>query len=236
MYRIVSLFLLLVGAGPLLAQQGGYLYIESDPPRPFYLRTTDSIILSSQGSYLLLAPLKPWVGDIIVGIQGQQQAAFVFSLNDSLQERGLLLKDMGREGWRLVDWRKNESVNIRRLGRDEQSFSRMRKRSDAFALRLSQVMNDSTILYYEPPKIIAAQTNAIKADSAFERPVVQRGDIKIADTIAAKPELFRVKKLHITDLGTSWKLIYEVTEPEGKDTVEIEIIKLPLDKKPKKKR
>lgn len=139
----------LAGWSGLRAQDGGYLYLEADPSLPFYIRTTDSLVLSSSGNFLILAPLRHWTGDIVVGLQGQPQPVFQFTIKDTLIEAAYLLKNSA-DGWRLIDVRKNENVTIRRLGRNEQQFVNLKKRSDAFALRLSQAVNDSSILYYQP--------------------------------------------------------------------------------------
>lgn len=139
----------IAGWSGLRAQDGGYLYLESDPSLPFYIRTSDSLVLSSPGNFLILAPLRHWTGDIVVGLQGQPQPVFQFAIKDTLVEAAYLLKN-STDGWRLIDVQKNENVTIRRLGRNEQQFANLMKRSDAFALRLSQAVNDSSILYHQP--------------------------------------------------------------------------------------
>ncbi len=230
------------------AQEGGYIYIETSPSRPFYIRTADSILLSRAGNYLVLAPLKPWLGDIIVGFQGEVQAAFVFNLKDSSEERGLVLKDMQAEGWRLFDWQRNEMMNTRRLGRDEQYYARLQKRQDAFALRLAAVMGDSSILYYDPAvdksvaagkKKTGAPATAAPAAPGSAVPVVSQPVPPVASPSAASVSkggsdssgrfraspVSQVRRLFKTDLGGSWKLIYEVNGPEGRDTVEVNILK-----------
>jgi hypothetical protein len=193
-------------SGGLYAQSSGYLYIESDPPRDFYLRTRDSLFTSSPGGYLILAPLGAVTGDIIVGFPGRQQAAFVFTVKDTTVEKGLLLKDMQAEGWRLIDWQKNEPMNVRRLGRQENEQSTMIRRSDPFALRLSQVVNDTAILYYSAveKQAVTATRKGTDNDQAMSEikksPVTTGKEPKIPDTLSTPAEKSRENQVDSTVL------------------------------------
>ncbi|MFT4025089.1 MAG: hypothetical protein QM664_15040 [Flavihumibacter sp.] len=242
--------------------QGGYLYMETEPSRAFYVRTHDSLVLSSPGNFLILAPLRQWAGDIVVGFQGQSQPVFQFTVKDTLAEGSYLVKN-ATDGWRLIDVQKNQNVSIRRLGRDEQQLAHLQKRNDPFAYRLSQVVNDSSILYYQPalPGAVArAQTNtagpppvpvitAVAADStppaAGKPPVTSPAPPPAAEkkggvlsvfsrksnsepAPAKKEEGSGVRRLFKTDMGSGWKLIYEVDDFGKKDTIEVNIIKTPV--------
>jgi tRNA pseudouridine38-40 synthase len=129
-------------------QTGGYLYLETDPAIPFYLRTVDSVYSSGRNSYLILAPLDRIAGDIIVGFPGRDQAAIEFAVKDSAAEQGVFLRKDAQGGWRLVDMQTGADLPSRRLG-VAIDLAGWHKRTDEFALRLSRVMND-TLLLYEP--------------------------------------------------------------------------------------
>ncbi len=135
----------------LKAQNTGFVYIESEDAQPFYIRSRDSLYLSAPEGYIILAPLKNLKGELILGFPGKAAAAFVFTISSPEVDKGWLLRDMKKEGWRLYDIRKDELVPIRRLGSGSNPFQGMHKRNDAFAYRLSQVVNDSAVLYYNPP-------------------------------------------------------------------------------------
>ena len=208
-------------SGPALAQTPAYIYMESEPSRPFYLRTADSLYSSAPGNYLILAPLGRLKGEIIVGFPGKQQAAFVFTLPDTVTDRGLVLRDMQDQGWRLVDWRKNEPLFTRRLGRQEDEFAGMYRRSDAFALRLSQVVNDSSILFYtqvRPGTVEARSGSAAKAGK-------KKVQVGAGAPLGAVRPLSEVKLISKTDTGNHWLLVYEVKEGDTIDRVEVEIEK-----------
>jgi hypothetical protein len=177
--RLFSFFLafcLLVNT--LMAQDSGYLYIESENSQPFYIRTQDSLYMSAPEGYLILAPLKQIKGDLILGFPGQAAAAFVFSIGSSSWEKGFVLRDMKQEGWRLYDYKEEEMVNIRRLGKTEDRYVGMRKRTDPFAMRLAQLVNDTAVLYYRPldPSVAGASKKA---------PTPSRDTIAIAKTSPA---------------------------------------------------
>lgn len=170
-----------------MPQSSGFIYIESEPPRPFYLRTIDSLYVSSTGNYIILAPLGQLKGDIIVGFPGRQQAAFVFTLPDTITDRGLVLKDMRQEGWRLVDWRNNEPLITRRLGRQEDEYAGMYRRSDAFALRLSQVVNDSSVLFYSRAVVRKNETALGKTEAGKVEKTAIGGPKPVAETRKVQP-------------------------------------------------
>ena len=219
-------------SGATVAQSPGYLYIESEPSRPFYLRTADSLYNSAAGNYLILAPLRNMVGEVIVGFPGTS-AAFSFSLKDTSVEQGLILRDLKEEGWRLYDFRKNELVNVRRLGRQANELNGMLRRKDAFAVRLSQVVNDSIILYYKPVVTdLAKSNNPVKA-------VVVQNTVTPAPVEPAKPfpaatlpakTLPGIRRLSKMDLGNRWLLQFESREGAQVDTIQVEIDK-PVRKK-----
>lgn len=230
-FSVPILWIGLLISGATLAQSPGYLYIESEPSRPFYLRTADSLYSSSAGNYLILAPLRNMVGEVIVGFPGTS-AAFSFSLKDTSVEQGLILRDLKEEGWRLYDFRKNELVNVRRLGRQANELNGMTRRTDAFAVRLSQVVNDSIILYYKPAAAELVKGNsqlkAVVRDSVPPAPLESAKSLPAA-TLPAKP-LPGIRRLSKMDLGNRWLLQFESREGAQIDTIQVEIDK-PVRKK-----
>lgn len=197
-------------------QSQGFLYIEAEPSRPFYIRTHDSLYSSSTGNYIILAPLRKMAGEIIVGFPGAS-AAFSFTLKDTTAEQGLILRDLREEGWRLYDFRKNELINVRRLGRQANELNGMVRRNDAFAIRLSQVVNDSIILYYKPGgQVLAKADNVVKPEPP--RPVEP---VKLSP---AKP-MPLIRRLSKLDLGSRWLMQYESREGGKLDTIQVEIDK-----------
>lgn len=205
----------------LPAQSPGYVYIEAEPSRPFYLRTRDSLYNSAEGNYMILAPLRKMVGELIVGFPGSA-AAFSFTLKDTSIEQGLVLRDLKDEGWRLYDFRKNELVNVRRLGRKTNELAGLVRRNDAFAVRLSEVVNDSIILFYQPgPKgLVEAQ-----------EPVIVEV-VKPADSVLPVSNIRRVSKM---DLGKRWLILYEERTGDRRDTISVEIDKPERVRKPAKR-
>lgn len=204
--RLFSLFISFhLFATAVLSQESGYLYIESENNQPFYVRSKDSLYVSAPEGFLILAPLKGVKGDLILGFPGQAAAAFVFTIGSTAWEKGLILRDMKKEGWRLYDYREEEMLNIRRLGRAEDRYVGMRKRTDVFALQLSKVVNDTAVLYYRP--------QAGKTVVAVEKP-------------EAPAPLVRL--ISERETSTAWLYIYEILEEGKPEQVAVEI---PKDKK-----
>jgi hypothetical protein len=171
------------------------------------------------------------VGEVIVGFPGTT-AAFSFTVKDTSAEQGLILRDLKEEGWRLYDFRKNELVNVRRLGRQANELNGMVRRTDAFAVRLSQVVNDSIILYYKPATaVLVKSNNPVKAGVQADVPPTSVEPAKPlpAATLPAKP-LPGIRRLSKMDLGNRWLLQFESREGAQVDTIQVEIDK-PVRKK-----
>ncbi|MFD2524182.1 hypothetical protein ACFSQD_00040 [Flavihumibacter stibioxidans] len=206
--------------GIAMPQSSGFIYIESEPSRPFYLRTLDSLYVSSSGNYIILAPLGQLKGDIIVGFPGRQQAAFVFTLPDTTTDRGLVLRDMRQEGWRLVDWRNNEPLITRRLGRQEDEYAGMYRRSDAFAVRLSQVVNDSSVLFYSKAVVRKNETALSKTEAGIvektaiggPRPIAETRKVQPGSELSGQAEIAAPIKSGNADTALSGELVKSNTE------------------------
>jgi hypothetical protein len=191
------LFLLycLCCAGGVHAQTTGFVYIESENGRPFYIRTRDSLYHSAPEGFMLLSSLYNIKGDLILGFPGQTAAAFVFTMPSITIDKGWVLKDMKQEGWRLYDYKLDELVPTRRLGSKSDPYQGMLKRTDAFAVRLSEVVSDTAVLYYRPrPK-----------------------SVQNAESVPA------VRLISKKETAEAWILVYEVREANGVDRIELEI-------------
>lgn len=146
-YWLNLLAFLLLASPMVTGQSGGYLYMETDPAVPFYLRTNDSVYSSGRNSYLILAPLLSGMGEIVVGFPGGDQAVIGFTIQDSVAEQGIILQRDEGGGWRLVEMQTGATLPAVKLGVGAMGLERQHRRTDEFALRLARVMNDSLILY-----------------------------------------------------------------------------------------
>lgn len=219
-------------AGVLAQGSSGYILIQTEPSQPFYVRTADSLYHSAEGNYLVLAPLRG-IKDVSIGMHGAQAPLAVFTVEDSSMEAGLVLRNMGEEGWRLLNWQTNEMIKIRRPGREESEMGQMQRRSDAFAIRLAQAVNDEAILYYRRAMVLKP---TVKNIPIYEPD--QRKEKKIEVEQQKTTETFRqekgnvagnkitpVRRLEMIRTSAGLKITYEVQEPGGKDIVIIEIPK-----------
>lgn len=214
------------------AQGSGYILLQTEPSQPFYVRTADSLYHSAEGNYLVLAPLRG-IKDVIIGLHGGQYPLAVFTITDSSMEAGLVLRNTGEEGWRLLNWQTNEMIKIRRPGREESERGQMQRRSDAFAIRLAQAVNDDAILYYRTANILKPVVR--------KTPTEKVNDIKEENKVISQPKsgdsterpkarlpltkLSEVRRLELMRTADGLKITYEVKESGGKDIVIIEIPK-----------
>lgn len=216
----------------VLAQGSGYILIQTEPSQPFYVRTADSLYHSAAGNYLLLAPLRG-IKDVSIGMHGAQAPLAVFTITNSSMEAGLVLRNMGEEGWRLLNWQTNEMIKIRRPGREESEIGNMQRRSDAFAIRLAQAVNDEAILYYRKAMILKPIVKNIPLEEPKQRKEekIEVAQPKASETRSVEKDhmavshLSPVRRLEMIRTSVGLKITYEVQESGGKDIVIIEIPK-----------
>ena len=112
-------------------------------------------------------------------------------------------------------------------------MGQMQRRSDAFAIRLAQAVNDDAILYYRSTNIIKPVVRKI--------PTEKVNDIKEENKVVSQPKpgdtnergkarsplsnLSEVRRLELIRTAGGLKITYEVQESGGKDIVIIEIPK-----------
>lgn len=216
MMRFILVWLPVLGCySQGMAQGGGFILLQTEPSQPFFVRMGDSLYHSSKGNYLILAPIIE-TGTIIVGLQGQRTPVAVFTVADSTMETSLVLKDQGLAGWRLINMQTNEMLNIRRPGQGELYDDRMTKRSDAFAKRLSLVVDDEAILFQRSSESKSNKTFNPLQVAIFNPPVEAK---------TRQEALVPVRRLEMMHTPGSVRITYEVREREGTDIVVIEIPK-----------
>lgn len=127
------------------AQNKYYLYIDSEQKLNFYLHHKDTIV-TSKGGYLIIPSLNPGEYDFRLGIPGENEKQYIFSVSLMERDRSFTLREKSGNH-SLYDLFSGEIIEPKRtIGGTKSEFSGQ-VRSDAYSLLLAGVVNDSAVLY-----------------------------------------------------------------------------------------
>ncbi len=93
---------LLLGAAAF-SQKVYFVYIQSEPREPFYLKLQERIYSSSASGYLILSKLHDSSYRFKIGFPDNRVAEMEFSVTVAKKDHGYLLKNFGEKGWGLYD-------------------------------------------------------------------------------------------------------------------------------------
>jgi hypothetical protein len=140
---VCGLFFCLAFSLGVMAQQQHFVYIQTESGEPFYVQMGDTIYSSSASGYLILAPLIDSSYKIAIGFPknewSQQQYSFTIDNNDP----GFLLKFSANK-WVLSNLQKAGNIIISEPVNGYDTVG-TEMRTDAFAIMLSNVVNDPSI-------------------------------------------------------------------------------------------
>lgn len=85
------------------SQQVFFVYIQTEPAKPFYIKLGGKVYSSTAGGYLLLSKLVDSTYYFTLGFAGQQETETEYKINVAHRNYGYLLKDFAEKGWGLFD-------------------------------------------------------------------------------------------------------------------------------------
>ena len=98
------LVLVLAGLAMTASSQKVYfLYLQSEPVQPFFVKLNGKVYSSSASGYLILSRLVDSTYSITVGFNQAGQPEQSFSVPMRQKDHGFLLKNFGEKGWGLFD-------------------------------------------------------------------------------------------------------------------------------------
>ena len=84
LYLILSLFL----ATGAYAQHHHYLYIQTEPPQPFYLKMGADLLNSNAGGFLILPKLRDSSYQFTIGFPGNLFPPYKFTISSMKKDKG----------------------------------------------------------------------------------------------------------------------------------------------------
>jgi hypothetical protein len=172
------LLFLLTGFGAF-SQKDYFVYIQTDNNQPFYVLMDGKTFSSSDRGYLILSGLQGQAYQFVIGFPKNAFSEQNFMLNISNKDAGYQLKNFGDKGWGLSNYQTAE-VTMNRNSENGNSMISGTRKTDSFSILLSNVVNDTSILYESVvPKAAVAQTAAM----AVQQPAPTQTDTTASKTV-----------------------------------------------------
>ncbi|WP_336516919.1 DUF4476 domain-containing protein [Pollutibacter soli] len=144
----MRLFLLIVTLGifvsPSVAQHHHYIYIQTQPQQPFYVKINNEPLSSNTAGFLIIPKLIDTTHVFIMGFPQNAFPEYRFSLKGLKQDKGFTLKNFEEKGWGLIDNQTQEIQMGERVNNEKQDVEYVPapRTNDAFTLILAAVIND----------------------------------------------------------------------------------------------
>jgi hypothetical protein len=158
------LLFLMTGIGGF-AQKDYFIYIQADNNQPFYVLMDGKTFSSTDHGYIILSGLQAQAYQFVIGFPKNAFPEQNFILNVYNKDAGYQLKNFGIKGWGLSNYQTEEATMNRNSETNTSMLSGTRK-TDNFSVLLSNVVNDTSILYDRAaPQTAVAQTTTAPAQT-----------------------------------------------------------------------
>lgn len=171
----------------LSAQNGHFLFIQSENNQPYYVQTDGKTLSSSAIGHLIISGLRDTIHTLNIGFPKNQYPEQIFKLQLNKKDAGFQLKNLGSEGWALYNLQSLQVTKAQQRASSKQSISYGDvKKTDVFSTLMAGLVNDSAVLYtsvarVEPPK---QSSKAGIPDTAPEFKDVANKQVPANDTVA----------------------------------------------------
>lgn len=104
-FLLLALFTLIgfFSFGQYNVQSKYFVYLQTEPAQPFYIKISGQQISANASGYLILPQLKDGDYKLTVGFPQNKTPEQVFNFKIDSKDKGYLIKDFGAEGWGLFD-------------------------------------------------------------------------------------------------------------------------------------
>lgn len=80
-----------------------FVYLQTEPAQPFYIKINGQRIEANSSGYLILPQLKDGDYRLVVGFQDNKTPEMTFRFKIDSKDKGYLIKNFGADGWSLFD-------------------------------------------------------------------------------------------------------------------------------------
>jgi len=128
-----------------MAQQEYFIFIQADNNQPFYAIVNTKTHSSTPKGNLIIPKLRDSIYQITIGFPGNKYPEQVFAVAMNKKDKGFQLRPASASEWNLFNWQTRET--IKPPSRPANQMAQGERKKDGFAILMSNVVNDSTVLY-----------------------------------------------------------------------------------------
>lgn len=155
MRKIVFGMSFLLMASVVLAQRTNFVYLQTDPQQPFFIKLNEKVISSSAAGYLILPKLTAGTYTITIGFAGGKLAEQKFDLQVQNSDKGYLIKQLGGGELSLFDLQ-TAALLPAASTKGATTVKLEKENVSAFTNALSKASADTTLLYGKPKQEVPA--------------------------------------------------------------------------------
>lgn len=200
----------------LCAQNGYFLFIQSENNQPYYVQTEGKTLSSSAIGHLIISGLRDTVYTLNIGFPKNQHPEQIFQLRMNKKDAGYQLKNLGPEGWVLFNIQTLQLIKAQQVEQKKQTISYGDiKKTDVFSTLMAGLVNDSAVLYtsiarVDPPKVTPS---TIISDSSPTIDDVARQPAPAKDTVTKIAATEKPPESSIPDSGQKTAVVTTTAPP-----------------------
>ncbi|HET6996720.1 MAG TPA: DUF4476 domain-containing protein [Chitinophagaceae bacterium] len=142
MKRLIFILLAVLSFSAAFSQRLFFVYLQTDPAEPFFVKINDKVHSSTATGYLILSRLRDSSYAITVGFPQNKWPDQKFTINIKSKDRGYTIKNFGEKGWGLIDL---ETMSIQMSSAMNASSRTEPKEVSLFTEILSRAANDPSL-------------------------------------------------------------------------------------------
>jgi hypothetical protein len=181
MKRLIFILLAVLSFSAGFSQRLFFVYLQSDPAEPFFVKMGDKIYSSASTGYVILSRLKDSSYAIAVGFPQNKWPDQKFTIDIKSKDRGYIIRNFAEKGWGLYDL---ETMNIQMSSTTKSTGRTEPKQVSIFTEILSRAANDPS-LKERPIAVKEEETVVMKEEKGHGTPVPEVREEKPSSTTAA---------------------------------------------------
>src|SRR5258705_7909611 len=103
MKKLIFYLILIALQQPVFSQKVYFIYLQTDPQQPFYVKMNEKITSSSSSGYLIISKLIDSSYKFSIGFPENKWPEQSFAVSVNKKDHGYLVKNFGDKGWGLFD-------------------------------------------------------------------------------------------------------------------------------------
>ena len=145
MKKFILCFFILMTLRSAFAQKVYFVYLQTQPEQPFFVRMNDKVFSSTASGYLILSNLYDSTYNLVVGFPQNKWPDQKFSITVNKKDYGYLIENFGEKGWGLYDLQ-TMAVQMASANETTSNVAVNNSKVSAFTEVLAKATDDSTLL------------------------------------------------------------------------------------------